>query len=364
MRAINLSNALATRGHKVTIISSDFDHFSKQHRKRSQRTIYVNENIQIKLIPSRGYKRHVGIARIVDHAQLGQGIRKIVEDNGVPDVAFIGFPPIEPAWVLTKWLSRRGVPYLLDVKDAWPDIFALKFPKFMRTFGYLILLPYFLMAKTIFVKAKGIVTPSNSFGDWSLKKAKRTASKFDITAPLTSPEVNLSSFEIESAENFWDSLGINKENQRRIYFVGSLTESFDFEPLVILARESNVQVVIAGEGPKKKELLKLSKNISNLVIPGWINQAQLSVLAERSQFSVIPTINRLDFDMTINNKLIDSLRLSKPILSSNSKLVTDFLNSYNVGLGYDSRSLGKVITDALADSRYYDELVRNTKNLY
>ena len=50
MRAMNLSNALINRGHQVTLWSSDFDHFSKQHRTGKTSMIKVSDNLEIRLI--------------------------------------------------------------------------------------------------------------------------------------------------------------------------------------------------------------------------------------------------------------------------------------------------------------------------
>ena len=69
MRAMNLSNALIAKGHQVVLWSSDFDHFSKKHRTGKTSTIQYSENLEIRVIASRGYKSHVGLSRLFDHAQ-------------------------------------------------------------------------------------------------------------------------------------------------------------------------------------------------------------------------------------------------------------------------------------------------------
>ena len=129
MRAMNLSNALIAKGHQVVLWSSDFDHFSKKHRTGKTSTIQVSENLELRLISSRGYKSHVGLSRLFDHAQLEFNLRKELKNQTPPDVAFIGYPPIETAWVMTNWLARKSVPSLLDVKDAWPDVLLRAFPE-------------------------------------------------------------------------------------------------------------------------------------------------------------------------------------------------------------------------------------------
>jgi len=96
----------------------------KRHRSSTQQNIRISDNLEIRLIPSCGYQRNIGVGRLIDHAQLAINLKKMLKQcKDIPDVAFIGYPPIETAAVLTRWLAKRGVPTLLDVKDQWPSLF-------------------------------------------------------------------------------------------------------------------------------------------------------------------------------------------------------------------------------------------------
>ena len=46
-----------------------------------------------------------------------------------PDVVFIGYPPIEISYVMARWLYKQNIPYILDIKDQWPDLIIEIFPK-------------------------------------------------------------------------------------------------------------------------------------------------------------------------------------------------------------------------------------------
>ena len=76
MRAMNLCNKLVDRGHDVVLWSSAFNHQKKLHRSRSYKSIRVNSNFEIRLIPSCGYKKHIGLARLVDHGQMAINFKK------------------------------------------------------------------------------------------------------------------------------------------------------------------------------------------------------------------------------------------------------------------------------------------------
>lgn len=364
MRAMNLSDVLAKQGHEVWLISSDFDHFSKTHRNRSNQIIKINSNLNLWLIKSRGYKKHIGIQRMIDHAELGFQLRKLYSKLPIPDVVFIGYPPIETAWSLSRWLKKKGIPYFVDAKDAWPDIFVQKFPSKLRTLAKLAFSPYSKLAHQIFRDAKGVVGPSEEFLNWGLRKARRNMGDYDLVAPLTSQSINPTSQEIMTAEDFWREKGLGDHKLPVIFFVGSLTNSFNFEPLIDAAKSERLTVVIAGEGPLKDTLASNAKNLPNLIIPGWIDQIQLLILSKQSKFSLLPLIDRLDFNMGINNKLIDSLRLGMPILCSNKEMVRKLIIPLGIGAGYNSTNLLETCESLLENKATYSVMHERAMIVY
>ena len=364
MRGMNLSNELGKQGHQVWLIASDFDHFSKTHRDRANEIIKISSNVNLWLIKSRGYKKHIGIQRLVDHAELAFQLKKIYSRIPMPDVVFLGYPPIETAWTLSRWLRKKAIPYFVDAKDAWPDIFVQKSPKKLHFFAKLIFSPYFFISNKVFRDAKGIIAPSSEFLEWGVNKAKRKNNNFDLVAPLTSPSINPSASDLKDAETFWKEKGVNSDGLPVIFFVGSLTDSFNFAPLIDVAKSGKFKVVIAGEGPLKANLTVISSSIPHLIIPGWINQVQLFVLAKKSKFSILPLIDRMDFNMGINNKLIDSLRLGVPILCSNQEMSARIISPLGIGATYNSNNLLETCEHILSNKSAYEKLLKNTREVY
>ena len=75
---------------------SAFYHQEKRHRAHEFQKIRINDLLEIRLVPSRGYKKHIGSARLIDHAGLASNLKKIlVSEDDLPDVAFVGYPLIE-----------------------------------------------------------------------------------------------------------------------------------------------------------------------------------------------------------------------------------------------------------------------------
>jgi glycosyltransferase involved in cell wall biosynthesis len=348
IRAINLSKALIDQGHHVTLWSSDFDHFTKLHRFGSEKTIEFSNQLTIRLIKSRGYKSHIGLSRFFDHAQLGWNLNRMLKKESAPDVALIGYPPIEPAWVMARWLRKQGSPSILDVKDAWPDSMIGAFPTPLKPLAKIAFFPYFVMLKQTLKAANGISSISQEFLDWCLSRANRIQNESDFVFSLSTQDKSFSKDEIEAASYWWESLGIKSSNNLIGYFVGSMTDVFDFQPIINAARKLPIFFVLAGDGPRLESLRNETINIPNIVFPGRISSVQAKILSSNSDFSLAPLVARPDFEMSIPNKFYDALQMGKPMITSLSGPARRMLEESMSGLYYKDEGDFENILNAFA----------------
>jgi glycosyltransferase involved in cell wall biosynthesis len=367
MRAMNLANKLSENGHEVILWSSNFDHFSKKHRSSSIQAFSISNNLEIKLIKSKGYKSNISFARLFDHGQMAINLLKQLKRQSIPDVVFIGYPPIETAWVLTRWCRNRNIPVLLDVKDAWPEILARGLPKKFRFIGKILLTPYTLMMKNTFKHVTGFCAPSEPFLEWSLKHSNRGKNVFDIVVPLTTPNSKFSADEIRQAESWLDLHGIKPKGGPIISFVGSLNSAFDFDPIIKVAAKSNFQFVIAGNGPNFNKIKVQTATISNIFMPGWLTHCQAMVLAQRSRLMIAPLKNLIDFKMSIPNKFFDYMSYGKPIITSISGFAGNFVTKNKIGIEYSSEtdgSLEEALSNVFENPNLVDEMSKNSKLIF
>ena len=189
MRAMNLADALVKRGHQVVLWSSAFYHQEKTHRSFEAKVIKVSELLEIRLIPSCGYEANIGLKRLRDHFQLARNLKKLLVGQPPPDVAFIGYPPIETAAVLSRWLKKYKIPNFIDVKDQWPHYFLGAVPSFARPLLRLVLFPYFYFGKRALRDASGITSMSQSFVDWAANYRGSSVQDTDAAFALTAPSI-------------------------------------------------------------------------------------------------------------------------------------------------------------------------------
>lgn len=338
MRAMNLANSLIERGHKVVIWSSDFYHQKKVHRCKSFEPIVINDQLVINLIPSPGYDKNIGPGRLFDHFVLARNLSRSlkIESTDKPDVAFVGYPPIEFAAVAINWLKSHGVPVVVDVKDQWPTIFVDALPKKIRFFGRLVLYPYFYLARRAIRGATSFTGISQSYLDWSARIAGRSIRSDDKIFSLTSPQFTVSCDEMNLAIAWWQRHGLTLKSKKCFCFVGSLSQAFDFSGIRDAARRLNEEgveckFVICGDGGAANDIKTMMSGLENVVFPGWIDQPKIAALAQFSMGTLAPYKNTPDFMQSIPNKIIDSLALGMPILTSLKGEVQSLVEGFGVG---------------------------------
>jgi glycosyltransferase involved in cell wall biosynthesis len=373
MRAMNLANALVDAGHKVVLWSAAFYHQEKRHRLHGEKQLRIGSQLEIRLISSPGYVRNIGLGRLWDHAVLGYRLKQLLRDEIiVPDVAFVGYPPIEAAAVMTRWLATRGVPSLLDVKDQWPGIFIDVLPAPLKLVGRVALAPYFHYGRRALRDATALSAMADGFLQWAAGFAGRAVSDLDRVVPLTTPIGRTTENELQEAGTWWDQQGVYNDGRQRICFVGSHSKVFDMEPVIQAAklmadRGNTCQCVLCGDGENSAAWRKKMADLPNVYFPGWIDRVKIEALALRSSAALAPYCNSDDFVLSIPNKVIDSLALGLPVLSPLSGEVKRLISDFDVGISYGpvaEKSLESCIEDLAVMPDLRKKLSDNAKKLF
>lgn len=373
MRAMNLANALVDAGHRAIVWSSAFSHQDRRQRSLQAESTVISENLEYRLIPSPGYDRSIGLRRLWDHAVLAVNLRRMLREQvELPDACFIGYPPIETASVMARWLKKRRVPTLLDVKDQWPTLFLASVPRPYEALGRIIVSPYYFSARRAMRDATAISAMTESFLEWALLFARRSRTARDVVVPLTSPRNESGEADLIEAREWWAARGIRDDGRARFCFIGSHTRSFDFNPIAAAARSlaengAPCELIIAGTGESSAAWQKAAAGLPNVKFPGWVNPAQARILAELCSGYLAPYIGSDDFERSVPNKIIDALSLGLPIVTSLRGEVAALITQFGVGMRYGTDS-NQTLYDCLAvligDRPLQRKMSRNALELY
>lgn len=372
MRAMNLSDALVSRGHQVVLWSSSVYHQEKRQRSRDYRELDVSKDLVIKLIPSPGYSRNIGPGRLFDHFVLGRNLKRVLDSrrDERPDLIFVGFPPIEAASVMVKFAVDRGVPVVVDAKDQWPDIFVEPLPAALRPLGRTLLWPYFRSARRTFRRASAFCSMSDEFIEWMCAVAGRSRRSEDFPAALTAPERRFSDKELQDARAWWSARGVDLGHAKRAVFVGSFSAAFDFSVVASLARRAlsdgnPCQFVICGDGGEAVSIRNLLSSLPNVMMPGWIDAPKIKVLYESSSALVAPYRSNDAFSRSIPNKITDALSFGCAIVSTLDGKTRELVSSAKIGrCSDDVASLYDELARVVGDDAYRLAVQSRARDLY
>lgn len=378
MRCMLLADKLIENGHKVSLISSSFFHQRKIFRFKSYKCINVNKNLKIYLIPSFGYKNHIGIRRILDHTSLAFNLHIFLKNNKDfhPDRIFLGYPPIETSLVMVIWGLKKKIPIILDVKDNWPENFVEVFPNIVKSIAKLFLFPYFFSAKYIFRKSYKITSITESFIRWIKITSEENIALYKVknkyfVSPLVRKPIKFNDETFNESKKFWLNLNIDVFEQKHFSFIGSLTKSFDFNLIYfaakyLLSRRPEYKFIICGSGDQRDNLEKLFFNLKNIFLVGEIDQYQSKLLISNSIATLAPHVNSSNFNNSIPNKVIESLENKVPFITNNYGEMKTMINNQLNGVyvpNYTNKSLS-ILIKLIEDKKFLKELKENAYKSY
>jgi glycosyltransferase involved in cell wall biosynthesis len=373
MRAINLSEYFLKRGHTVNLLSSDFSHQMKSHRYKNLTEKDLSHNFQITLIPSPGYKSNISFRRLLDHFILGINTFKYlfkIRPEQYPDFVFVGYPPIETTFFISIWLKLKKIPFCVDVKDQWPHIFLQKSIGLKRKFLKLILTPYFFAAKFSLNKANFLTAITPNFLNWS-ENFSNNFNKNNRALYLVPNIKEISQLKLEESLIWWEKqIGIDIKKKNKIIFAGNINNAYDFNDLIstLLSPrldDKNFEILICGDGDCLNYLKSKLNKKRNVFFTGWIDYSQLIALKKLSIATLAPYRSTSDFQMSIPNKIIDSLYFGLPIITSLKGEVENIIKKYNVGYFCDRNfTWHDQISSCLNDPIKRDLLSNNARKLY
>ncbi len=279
-----LCRALLAAGHKVVWWQSTFNHITKQHRAHANTTKEISNHFQIIMLHGRGYKRNVTIDRVLHNHDVASQLRSAMREMGnAPDIVIAGLPSLECAEVSSDYCHERGIPFVLDAHDQWPEVYLQVVPRILRPLFRVMLLSEFRRAAKIARRASAWTAVSESYLDWVATIGNRPRSPLDKVFELGSGGALLG-----QAAAGWQELKERHripENKTICAFIGTFGRSYDLNTLVEAARLENkapsrlgLHFLLIGGGDRFDEIRRLTQGLNNITLLGRVRQLDLSII--------------------------------------------------------------------------------------
>ncbi|GAH39902.1 unnamed protein product, partial [marine sediment metagenome] len=87
----------------------------------------VSERYTIRVLRGCRYQKNVSIARYIDHQIVAFKFRMQSKKYSKPDVIVASIPDYLLAYEAARYARKNSIPFLVDIRDLWPDIFLDRF---------------------------------------------------------------------------------------------------------------------------------------------------------------------------------------------------------------------------------------------
>lgn len=352
-RLSELAIYLEKNNHRVSMFFSSFDHFKKKQREAVSNKDSSIKNYMVKTI---GYQSHVSLQRAISHYLYASRLRRLIKNLELPDIVVVSVPNIDSAHVLANYCISNNIPYIVDVRDMWPDIINIS----VKGFKKILISPYYhylnYKLKRILFGASSIVASSPKYLDWAKEKAP--LKQYQLSEVIYfGAKVNYS-YSIKS-----------EDNRIRIIFAGTISRQFDFDKVLDAAEKllehQEIEFILLGDGDQYPYLVEKSKKLENVRLTGWLDGEELRNLLSEGFLGLLPYKENINFTSNVTNKFSEYLSYGIPQLIGVSGLMTQLVLEHNIGFHYhDGKELAELILHLIHDQELYNRMVENSKKLF
>ena len=122
-RTFLLARALINNGHQVLLWTSAFDHSKKIFRQDHDEIVRLDKNFEVVFLKGIGYRKNISLSRFLDHWIVSKRFAGVARKLTPPDVMVISLPDHQLACQAGRYALANNIPTIVDIRDAWPDIF-------------------------------------------------------------------------------------------------------------------------------------------------------------------------------------------------------------------------------------------------
>jgi len=361
MRAGLLAANLVRRGHQVRWFTSAFDHYQKKMQTDKVGPLKLRDGTTLHIVPAVHYKNNVSIRRMVHTAAVAHHISKAFATLPPPDLIVVDFPTPDCAAAVAAYSERSGVPFIICVRDLWPDFFRKLLGP---TLGFLAT-PYLRrmerQTKRAFRRAAGVIGISNGYLAFGLEKAGRERHAGDALFPLGYPSSEASPELRAKAQAKLREIGLCPDKPVAA-FVGTLGRTYNLTPAIMAWNERKIpsdwQLLILGAGDDLTRYKKLANGNPNIIFGGYVDGNIVGPILERADIALAAYAEGAPQELP--NKIFEYLSCGCQIISSLTGEAEVLLEKFGVGVTYKHAD---AFSDAFNRIAQKSETERSEKSL-
>lgn len=351
----SLVRALAAKGHDVDVLACDFNAYTEHDEVAEQEAADAAHggSWRVHRLPAprnmrAGLRQRLATYTTFAWASYRQGRRM-----APPDVVMATIQPLFSGFAALRLARRWGLPFLLEVRDLWPDALVAK-----RAISPTQAAPLQYLARLQYRGADRVVSLTPGIKTELLRKGVEAA-KLDLLPNGFNRAPPCQDYDREAirARYGWGDTFV-------AVYTGAHTEVTAIDVIVRAAAHlrdrRDVRIDLFGAGQTKDAAVRLARELalSNVHFHDPVPKAEVPSILAAADAALMTLFESPLIHIYFENKLIDYLGAGKGILAALDGVQADLIRREDAGRvvpGLDHAGLARLIREA-ADDR--DDLER------
>lgn len=312
-RFVSVCEALRAAGFEVDLITTSFQHWEKAHRDTAHFPKEMHD-FGIVFIDEPGYRRNVDLRRIRSHAVAARNLADYLEHGPAYDLIYCEVPPNDVALAAAKHAERRGIPFVADINDLWPE--AMRMVLDVPLVSTALFRGLERDAREVYRRVSAVVGTSDEY----------SARPFTDCPPETERLTVYVGNDLEAFDRGVREYGAaieRNDDEFIVTYAGTVGTSYDIETLIravsvleVLGYD-DVRLIVLGDGPDLPRLRELAEEIAAHVdFRGYVPYPVMAAWLSRSDVLVNSLVKKAP--QSIVTKIGDYLAAGKPMINTGS----------------------------------------------
>ena len=349
MRTGDQARRLVEMGYAVIWWTSRFNHALKRFRGHQNAWVTLNGRYRIVMLDGPGYDSNVSWRRIRHYRAIARHFSRLAENLPPPSLILGSYPSPELCDAGRRYARRHGVPFVIDIRDPWPDIFPEYFPAGLRWVLFPILWHYRRKIRAVSNHADGIVAVSKAMLNWGIRYSGRGQTERDRVFHIGYRR-HPNDRPIRVPSKF------TSQEPLVCLFATTGGNSYDGHMLVDAIRilelkgEDRVRFIISGEGDSSPSWVARATGLTTVTFTGWISHDELQSLFYTAHLGIVLLKGGI-VRFWLGNKIFEYLASSLGVVNNVPGEPEEIVASHDLGVNIPQADPGRLalVLASLAD---------------
>lgn len=340
-----LVRRLAERGHVVEVVACDFNAYSEQDEPEESFAVPGGGSVRVHRLPAARNLRASLLNRLKTYGRFAWSAYRFGRRLPVPDVVLASIQPLFGGFAALRLARRWKRPFLLEVRDLWPDALVAK-----KAIAPWQAAPLQAMARALYFGANRVVALTPGLKAELLRKGV-PAARLDVFP--NGFEESLFRLEPGTRESVREQQGWG--SQFVAVYAGTHTEVTAIETIVraaaTLRARRDIRIDLFGTGQSKPGAQALAKELGleNVHFHDPVPKSRVPAILAGADAGIMTLFRSPLIHIYFENKFIDYMGSRKPILASLEGMQADLIRRCGAGQvvpAFDHEGLAQAIAAA------------------